>query len=58
MPPILYLLMGLGLLALWIVALVQGGVVGWFLWLTFGVAIGVVVLAVLDLASEWRRGVA
>lgn len=53
--PILYLLMGLGLLALWVVALVQGGVVGWFLWLTFGVAIGVVVLAILDSASEWRR---
>ncbi|WP_395812145.1 hypothetical protein [Archangium minus] len=53
--PVLYLLMGLGLLALWVVALVQGGVVGWFLWLTFGVAIGVVVLAIFDSASEWRR---
>lgn len=53
--PILYLLMGLGLLALWIVALVQGGVVGWFLWLTFGVAVGVVVLAVLNVAYEHRR---
>lgn len=53
--PILYLLMGLGLLALWVVALVQGGVVGWFLWLTFGVAIGVVVLALLEVAYQWRR---
>jgi len=53
--PILYLLMGLGLLALWVVALVQGGVVGWFLWLSFGVAIGVVTLAILHLAFEWRR---
>ncbi len=53
--PLLYLLMGLGLLALWVVALVQGGVVGWFLWLTFGVAVGVVMLAILNLAFEWRR---
>ena len=53
--PILYLLMGLGLLALWVVALVQGGVVGWFLWLTFVVAVGVVMLAILHFAYEWRR---
>ncbi|QRK11399.1 hypothetical protein JQX13_15790 [Archangium violaceum] len=53
--PVLYLLMGLGLLGLWVVALAQGGVVGWFLWLTFGVAIGMVVLAILDFASAWRR---
>jgi hypothetical protein len=55
--PILYLLMGLGLLALWIVALVQGGVVDWFLWLTFGVAVGVVLLAILHFAYERRREV-
>ena len=53
--PVLYLLMGLGLLALWIVALVQGGVVGWFLWLTFGVAVGVVVLAILHFAYEAKH---
>ena len=53
--PILYLLLGLGLLALWVVALVQGGVVGWFLWLTFGVAVVVVMLALLEFASERRR---
>ncbi|MGZ3458052.1 MAG: hypothetical protein ACXU86_06045 [Archangium sp.] len=53
--PVLYLLMGLGLLALWIVALVQGGVVGWFLWLTFGVAVGVVILAILNFAYEAKH---
>lgn len=53
--PVLYLLLGLGLLALWIVALAQGGVVPWFLWLTFGVAISVVVLAILNFAFERRR---
>lgn len=53
--PFLYLLMGLGLLALWIVALVQGGVAGWFLWLTFGVAIGVVTLSILNFAYERRQ---
>jgi hypothetical protein len=53
--PILYLLMGLGLLALWLVALVQGGVAAWFLWLTFGVAVGVVVLSILNVAYEARR---
>lgn len=53
--PILYLLLGLGLLALWVVALVQGGVVGWFLWLTFGVAVGVVVLSILNFAAERSR---
>jgi hypothetical protein len=55
--PVLYLLMGVGLLALWVVALVQGGVVGWFLWLTFGVAVGVVLLAILQFAYERRREV-
>ncbi len=53
--PILYLLMGWGRLALGVVARVPGGVVGWFLWLTFGVAVGVVVLSILNVAAERSR---
>ena len=53
--PILYLLFGLGLLVLWLIALVQGGVVAWFLWLTFGVALGVMMLAIIQFVWERRQ---
>ncbi len=53
--PILYLLFGLGLLVLWLIALVQGGVVEWFLWLTFGVALGVMLLAIIQFVWERRQ---
>jgi hypothetical protein len=52
--PYLYLLLGLSLLALWLIALAVGGVQEWFLWLTFAVSVVAVALA-LDRIGARRR---
>lgn len=39
-------LIGLGLFAMWVIALISGGVIGWFLWLTFAAAAALVAIGV------------